>query len=97
MAATNEGPAVGSGTGEQEIGWHHLGPQYPRPAFLTSSAAGLRAQRLLPGRSPCSARRVQKLIDELSKLPGIGPKTAQRLASSAEAHPGNKPCPWRRP
>ena len=23
---------------------------------------------------------VQKLIDELSKLPGVGPKTAQRLA-----------------
>ncbi len=39
---------------------------------------------------------VQKLIDELSKLPGIGPKTAQRLTFHLLKLPPRKPFPWPR-
>src|SRR3954451_17744397 len=33
-----------------------------------------------PGRSTSAAAPVAKLIEELNRLPGIGPKSAQRLA-----------------
>ena len=50
----------------------------PAASAAASAASGSRASR--PRRRPCTHLRVQRLITELSKLPGVGGRTAQRLA-----------------
>jgi len=47
-------------------------------------------QENISGASPSLSR----LVQELNRLPGIGPKSAQRLAYYIIGCPTKKPTPW---
>ena len=64
-AVHNAAEAAGELT-EQKMGPRHGRPGRPRPA-------GLLSRQMYEG-------AIQDLIDELGRLPGIGPKSAQRIA-----------------
>ena len=59
---------------------HRRGPHGPCRSSPSRNAYSRRSQALSSTSEPMYAAPVQDLIDELGRLPGIGPKSAQRIA-----------------